>query len=161
MKYSIRQILENEAELAENVELACFPPNEACILPIMKQRVEYARDLFLVAVDENENMIGIIDAIATNERHLKDEFFTDITLHDPSGKHCMILGLAVVPTWQKKGVAKALMKAFIESQKCRDTIVLTCLESKVSLYKKLGYEDLGVSDSSWGGEEWHEMIYTF
>lgn len=160
MKYSIRQILENEAELAENVELACFPPNEACTLPIMKQRVEYARDLFLVAVDEKENMIGIIDAIATNERHLKDEFFTDITLHDPNGKHCMILGLAVVPAWQGKGVAKALMKAFIEIQKCRETIVLTCLESKVSLYKKLGYEDLGVSDSSWGGEEWHEMIYT-
>ncbi|MBQ0065488.1 MAG: GNAT family N-acetyltransferase [Firmicutes bacterium] len=160
MKYSIRQILENEAELAENVELACFPPNEACIFPIMKQRIEYARDLFLVAVDEKENMIGIIDAIATNERHLKDEFFTDITLHDPNGKHCMILGLAVVPAWQGKGVAKALMKAFIEIQKCRETIVLTCLESKVSLYKKLGYEDLGVSDSSWGGEEWHEMIYT-
>ena len=32
-----------------------------------------------------------------------------------------------------------------------------------SHYKKLGfrYVDLGISQSSWGGEEWHEMICRF
>lgn len=161
MDILIRNIKQDEAELAENVELACFPPNEACVLPIMKQRVEKASELFLVAIDpQTEEMIGIIDAISTNETHLKDEFFTDIEQHDPEGKHCMILGLAVIPAYQGKGIARLLMESFITSLKNRESVVLTCLEQKVKLYEKLGFQDLGVSSSQWGGESWHEMVYT-
>ena len=36
---------------------------------------------------------------------------------------------------------------------------LTCLDEKVEMYKRLGFVDLGMSDSVWGGEEWHEMTY--
>ena len=25
-------------------------------------------------------------------------------------------------------------------------------------YKKMGYEDCGISGSEWGGEKWHEMV---
>ncbi|MDO4468047.1 MAG: GNAT family N-acetyltransferase [Bacillota bacterium] len=161
MKYIIRNIKKGEANLAENVELACFPPNEACILSIMEQRVEKASDLFLVAVDKDTNqMIGILDAISTDEEHLRDEFFTNIKTHNPLGKHCMILGLAVRPEYQGQGIAKRLMEAFKKLVEDRETIVLTCLEEKVNLYKKLGFEDLGQSSSSWGGEVWHEMKYT-
>lgn len=160
MEYFIRKICSGEAQLAEEVEQACFPVNEACILSIMEQRVEHASDLFLVAIEKESNrMIGILDAIATNEKHLKDEFFTDISQHIPTGKHCMILGLAVLPIYQGQGIARALMQAFMEQEQDRESIVLTCLEEKVKLYEKLGFEDLGESNSSWGKEVWHEMNY--
>ena len=38
--------------------------------------------------------------------------------------------------------------------------MLTCLESKVEMYKKLGFVDQGMADSTWGGEAWHEMRCT-
>ena len=38
-----------------------------------------------------------------------------------------------------------------------NVLILTCLESKVAMYRKMGYEDNGMSVSSWGGEQWHEM----
>ena len=37
-------------------------------------------------------------------------------------------------------------------------MVLTAHEEKVGLYEKLGFTDLGISDSTWGGGSWHEMV---
>ena len=33
-------------------------------------------------------------------------------------------------------------------------------EEKVEMYRKMGFKDLGISASVWGGEEWHDMSYT-
>ena len=41
----------------------------------------------------------------------------------------------------------------------RELLVLTCLEPKVEMYKKMGFRDLGIANSTWGGEEWHEMTF--
>ena len=30
---------------------------------------------------------------------------------------------------------------------------------KVKMYEKMGFLDRGISGSSWGGEEWHEMVW--
>ena len=34
------------------IELACFPPNEVCSEKSMRERVQYAPELFLAAVDK-------------------------------------------------------------------------------------------------------------
>ena len=44
-----------------------------------------------------------------------------------------------------------------EQAKGRSEIILTCLDAKVEMYEKFGFIDRGISDSVWGGEEWHEM----
>jgi len=44
-----------------------------------------------------------------------------------------------------------------EQSKGRKCLHLTCLDQKVEMYKKMGYTDDGISGSSWGGEEWHDM----
>jgi hypothetical protein len=36
-------------------------------------------------------------------------------------------------------------------------MVLTAHEEKVKMYEKLGFTDLGISGSVWGGGTWHEM----
>ena len=36
-------------------------------------------------------------------------------------------------------------------------MILTCLEEKVKMYEKMGFHNDGISQSTWGGEEWYEM----
>jgi hypothetical protein len=44
-----------------------------------------------------------------------------------------------------------------ECENKRKMLILTCLKEKVNMYKKMGFVDRGIADSTWGGEEWHEM----
>ena len=153
-----RTINPEETEQAISIEQICFPPNEACLPRSMRDRISAAKELFLVAVDENTGQIaGFLNGIATNEESFRDEFFTDITLHNPDGKNIMLLGLDVLPEFRGKGLAKEIVRQYAERERVRDKLILTCLEEKVPMYEHMGFSDNGMANSSWGGEEWHEM----
>ena len=78
-RYEFRNIKQNEAEEAAEIERICFPPNEACSKKHMKDRVAGIADLFLVVIDkENGKMAGFLNGLATDEVVLKDEFFTEV-----------------------------------------------------------------------------------
>lgn len=159
-EYEFRGVRPGEAEDAAAIEAASFPPSEACTLPIMRQRVDLAPDLFFVAIERSSGRkVGFTTAIATDERKLRDEFFTDTSLHNPQGKQVMILSLAVLEEYRRRGIATRLMKELLASQtgKGRERAVLTCIPVNVKLYEGMGYTDGGVSQSEWGGELWHEM----
>ena len=51
-RYEFRNIKQNEAEEAAEIERICFPPNEACSKKHMKDRVAGIADLFLVVIDK-------------------------------------------------------------------------------------------------------------
>ena len=159
-KFEFRSICQDEADQAVAIEQICFPPNEACSEKHMKERIAAAPELFLVAVDkESGKLAGLLNGIATNEEKFRDEFFTDITLYVPDGKNIMLVGLDVLPEYRMQGLGRALMDHYIarERQNGRDRIVLTCLQSRVEMYLKMGFCDEGISTSTWGGEQWHEM----
>jgi len=65
-----------------------------------------------------------------------------------------------LPEYIGKGLARELVNQYInrEHEKGRKRLVLTCSDSKVEMYKKIGFTERGLADSTWGGEEWHEMI---
>ena len=162
-KYEFRNIRPEEADQAVQMEQICFPPNEACSAKHMIERTLYVSDLFLVAVDKETGKIaGLLNGSATDEEIFRDKFFTDITLNNPKGKNVMLLGLEVLPEYRGQGLARELMSQYLkrEKEKGREKVFLTCLDRKVEMYTKMGYRDLGISDSSWGGEEWHDMSYT-
>lgn len=159
-KFEFRSICQDEADQAVAIEQICFPPHEACSEKHMKERIAAAPELFLVAVDkESGKLAGLLNGIATNEEKFRDEFFTDITLYAPDGKNIMLVGLDVLPEYRMQGLGRALMDHYIarERQNGRDRIVLTCLQSRVEMYLKMGFCDEGISASTWGGEQWHEM----
>ena len=161
-KYEFRQIHRDEADQAVQIEQICFPKNEACKPEIMKARVRIFPETFLVAVSrESGKLVGFINGLATNERSLRDDFFTDPTLHENSGSNIMILGVDVLPQYRKQGIARAMMHYYLHREKDRNRklVVLTCLSDKVEMYGKFGFRDDGESDSAWGGEKWHEMTY--
>ncbi len=158
--FELRSIREEEADQAVSIEQICFPPNEACSEEHMKDRIAKAAEMFLVAIDKgNGRIAGFLNGLATNEDTFRDEFFTDASLYDPAGKNIMLLGLDVLPDYRGQGLARELMHQYIRREQVnnRRMLILTCLQSKVDMYKKMGFRDEGISGSSWGGEEWHEM----
>lgn len=160
--FEFRNILPEEVHQAVAMEKICFPPNEACSEDRMKERIARAPELFLVAVDkESGKLAGSLNGLSTNEDTFRDEFFTDAGLYDPHGCNVMILGLAVLPEYRGQGLARELMMSYAgrEKGKGRKRLLLTCLQAKVEMYEKMGFTDLGIADSSWGGEQWHEMHY--
>ena len=162
-QFEFRTILKSEAEQAVTIEHICFPPNEACSRQAMLTRIENASEQFLVAVDKTTGKLaGFINGLSTYEDKFRDEFFTDISLYDPKGENVMILGLDVLPEYRNRGLAREIVRNFsiMEKEKGRKTLILTCLDEKVKMYEKLGFIDKGMADSTWGGEEWHEMTYS-
>ncbi len=159
-RFVFRNVLPNEFDQAVEIEQICFPPNEACSEQHMKERMAKAPELFLVGVDrENGRIAGLLNGLSTDEEVFRDEFFTDAELYDPHGKQVMLLGLDVRPEYRRQGLGTALMEEYArrEKENGRRWLILTCLQEKVEMYKKMKYRDDGISASTWGGEEWHEM----
>ena len=78
---------------------------------------------------------------------------------DPAAQTDFLMGLDVLPEYRGKGLARELMRLYgIQAQvKGRLRMVLTAHEEKVGMYEKMGFTDLGISGSVWGGNPWHEM----
>ncbi len=162
-RFEFRDIRPEEATQAAEIEKICFPPNEACSEKMMLARAAKASELFLVAVDRQTGKIaGFINGLSTSESVFRDEFFKDADLYEPAGRNVMLLGVDVLPAYRNQGLAKEMMRRYLcrEQEKGRKNILLTCLPSKIKMYQKMGFSDKGIADSSWGGEQWHEMTCT-
>lgn len=162
-RFEFRNIKQSETEQAIAIEQICFPPNEACSEESMINRITAAQELFLVAVDKETGKIaGFLNGIATDEYRFRDEFFTDASLHNKNGKNIMLLGLDVLPEYRRQGLGRELVYQYLrrERKNRRKEVFLTCLQAKVKMYQKFGFADCGIADSTWGGEEWHEMSCT-
>lgn len=161
-RFMFRTILQEETDQAIAIEQICFPPHEACSPEHIRDRIQKAPELFLVAVDKTtERLAGFLNGLATDEFSFRDEFFIDANLYDPSGKNVMLLGLDVLPEFRGLGLGRELMYSYLrkERENGRKLVLLTCLKEKVKMYQKMGFRDCGLSASSWGGEQWHEMSY--
>lgn len=162
-KFEFRNIRPEETEQAVAIEQICFPPNEACSKQHMEERIKKASKLFLVAVDKKTGKIaGFLNGLSTEEETFRDEFFVNADLYNPDGKNIMLLGLDVLPEYRRQGLAREIVKEYVrrEYEKGRKKLILTCLKSKIEMYQKFGFTDQGIADSTWGGEEWHEMSQT-
>ncbi len=158
--FEFRSIKREEAEEAVEIEMICFPPNEACKRENMIERIEKAPEYFLVAFDKEKGKIaGFLNGISTNETVFRDEFFTDINTHIPGEKNVMLLGLDVRPEYRGAHLATEIVKKYcnLAQNLGADRMVLTCHDEKIKMYEKMGFKDLGISASVWGKEVWHDM----
>ena len=89
-RFEFRNVRAEEADQTIVIENICFPPNEACSPKSMTERASQAQETFLVAVDKETGKIaGFLNGIATDEEVFRDEFFTDIRLHNIKGKNIL------------------------------------------------------------------------
>lgn len=161
-RFEFRSIRPEEADQAVLIEKICFPPNEACSEPMMKERMKAAPELFLVAVDKKTGKLaGFLNGLSTDDESFRDEFFTDAALYRPEGKNIMLLGLDVLPEYRRQGLAREIVFQYLrrENERGRKRVILTCLQSKCKMYEKMGFQNNGIADSAWGDEQWYEMRY--
>ena len=137
-RYEFRTIRQEEMEQGVAIELACFPPNEACSEKSMRERVQYAPELFRRSRQRAGKIDEQLNGLATNETKFRDAFFDEISLYDPEGENVMLLGLSVLPEYRGRGIARALMDEYCrrERKNGRKRLILTCLQDKVEMYPK-------------------------
>lgn len=161
-KYEFRSIRREEADQAAEIEQVCFPPAEAISREKVIDRVEKIPELFLVAADRKTGKLaGYLTGLTTSEENFQDKFFTDADLCELDGKTNMLLGLEVLPEYRGQGLARELMMRYLarEQERGRERAVLTCVDGKVEMYRKMGFEYIGISASVLGDEKWNEMEY--
>ncbi len=98
-----------------------------------------------------------------NEKVIRDEFYNDTSFHDPHGDYQSIFGLDVLPEYRKQGIAAELVKNLTKKANIagRKGLTLCCKEEKISYYKKLGFVNIGKSESEHGNAVWYNMILIF
>lgn len=81
----------------------------------------------------------------------------------PANEACspvFLLGLDVLPEYRRQGLAREIVRQYhlMAEKNGKKKLILTCLPEKVLMYEKFGFTDNGICVSTWGGEQWHEMI---
>ena len=74
---NIRKASMADLEAIARMELLCFPEAEAATKESFEKRIAIFGDCFWLLEDENQNLIGMINGMVTNEELLRDEMFED------------------------------------------------------------------------------------
>lgn len=162
MEFKIRQATIKDLNVISNIEEICFPKAEAATCKSLETRLKTFTESFLVA-ELDEKIVGFINGSIINEKVIRDEFYNDISFHDPQGNYQSIFGLDVLPEYRSRGIAGKLIKSLIEiaREAGRKGLTLCCKKEKIHYYKKLGFINIGKSESKHGHAIWYNMIFLF
>ncbi len=141
------------------IENLCFPKKEAATKEAFQKRIQIIPDSFFVA-EKDGFIVGFVNGPVIESPFITDDLFSEIQPNPPSGGHQSVLGIAVTPHFQTRGVAAALLAKIEEEARAnkRKTITLTCKEDLIGFYEKYGYINMGVSRSEHGGVIWYNMV---
>jgi ribosomal protein S18 acetylase RimI-like enzyme len=155
----IRKVTDHDLEGCYTVESGCFFPSEAASKATIEKRIKVFPQGFLVA-ELDGTIIGHINSGSTHKEDITDEAFKDLVGHDSDGDNIVIFSLAVLPEFQKRGIAKHLMLRFIAESKQlgKKKIMLICKSDLIAYYQQYGFIYVGESASTHGGFKWHEMF---
>ncbi len=155
---TIRNVKMEDLSQLVVIEHLCFTKEEAATKEAFEKRIQLIPDSFFVGEEEGV-IVGLINGPVIETAYITDELFTDIKANPLICGHQSILGLAVSPIFQKRGVASALLSHLekVARAKQRETITLTCKQDLICFYEKLGYLNCGVSDSNHGAVTWYNM----
>ena len=158
---NIRNVFFFKQKTAYEIETVSYGGDEAASKEKILKRIRTYPEGFIVLENERE-IIGFINAGATDNVVLSDEEFKELVGHDPNGTQIVIMSVVVHPDYQGQGMAARLMDDFIGRMKAmeKQEIYLICQTELISMYARFGYKDLGPSDSDHGGLSWHEMSLT-
>lgn len=142
------------------IENSGFTTDEAATEPAMAERIEVINDTFLVAYGDEGEVQGYVVGPVVRQRYLTDDLFEKVVNNPEKGGFQSVLSLAVSPAAQHQQIGSKLMERLIDDTRIakRDGITLTCLGRLVPFYELNGFTDEGLSDSTHGGEVWHNMV---
>lgn len=155
-----RQPVITDLDQIIKIENTGFSPEEAATKEAMAQRIKTIPDSFILAIDDNENLMGYVVGPVIPERYLYDALFEKTISNPKSGGYQAILSLVVDPAYRKMGLANQILSELARrsKEKERAGITLTCLENLIPFYEKNGYKIEGLSESQHAGETWYNMV---
>jgi ribosomal protein S18 acetylase RimI-like enzyme len=157
----IRNVQPHDLDECYIVETYGFSPEEAASRDTVKLRIDTFPQGFFVA-EVGGRVIGMVNGASTNKEDITDEELKQLIGHDADGRNMVIFALAVLPEFQKQGIAKRLVQRFLEEagRNKKEKVFLMCKQHLIAYYEVLGFNHMGLSRSTHGGAEWHEMCYT-
>ena len=158
MELKIRKGRVEDIEACFILEGKTFPEEEAACKENIEIRLRKFAEGFIVG-ELDGKIVAHINSGSTNQEDITDEEFKGLIGHEEGGKNIVIFSVAVDPIHQKKGIAKMMMKEFIEVSKKmgKEKILLLCKENLMGMYERMGYKKIGISASTHGGAVWYEM----
>ncbi len=142
------------------IEALTFPPVEQAARETFSYRLHYLGSWFFAA-EEAGQIVGLINGRTTPLSAICDELYEPAEL--PEGRWLALLCVETDPRWQRQGVARTLIKAFI--QKARQEgllgVTLACKDALIPYYTSFGFRHMGVSVSVHGGAVWNDMRLDF
>lgn len=159
MNLSTRQVTPSDIDRCFEIESSAYPLEEAATREKIKVRAEQYPEGFIV-LESDHNIIGFINSGCTDEVVMSDENFKELIGHSSTAANVVIMSVVIDPAFQGLGYSSQLMNAFIKSvvDLEKRAIHLMCKDQYVKLYEKFGFKYSKVSESSHGGEKWHEML---
>ncbi|ACN15999.1 acetyltransferase (GNAT family protein) [Desulforapulum autotrophicum HRM2] len=157
----IRTVQAKDIDACHLIEQHCFTQSEAASLDSIKERATVYPSGFIVA-ELDHRVVGMINSGATDSDDITDEAFKKLIGHREDGRNIVIFSVSVAPKFQGKKIASRLMSRFVERSRelNKEKILLLCKTDLIPFYERLGFTLGGISTSTHGGFEWHEMIYT-
>jgi ribosomal protein S18 acetylase RimI-like enzyme len=154
----IRHVLPQDLEECFQVETSGFPLEEAATRGTIWLRIETFPEGFLVA-EMDGKVVGMLNSAATDKDDISDEELKQLIGHHPGGKNMVIFALVVLPEFQKRGIARRLMSRFVEEARTqkKENVLLMCKRHLIAYYEGMDFTHVGLSRSTHGGAEWHEM----
>lgn len=154
----VRQVKLKDLEACYQLESICFPAEEAASKDNVKIRISQYPEGFCV-LEKEGTIIGHINSGCTNKEDITDEAFKALIGHDVDGENAVIFSVAIHPQNRGEKYGHILLQHFIEvcKMRCKKAILLLCKTDLVPYYKSVGFEYAGLSQSTHGGAQWHEM----
>lgn len=137
-------------------ELLTFPPQEAAPPETYPYRLNHFPNYFFVA-ESDDRVVAFLSGRPVAGGGIKDEMYHNEPY--PRGFAFALLSVAVNPEFQGNGFGIALVRRAITAARNmnRECIILACKEDKIGFYKKAGFYENGLSQSSHGGAVWYDM----
>ena len=158
----IRQANLADLDAITAIELENFGPEEALSREILEIHIQKLTTSFLVA-ERGGQMLGYLEGPIRPERHLVDQSFTsEVKDYSHLPNHYISLtSLSISKNAQNMGLGRSLLDAMkeIAIRDQRLGINLTCHDYLVAYYEKHGFINEGVSQSTYAGEVWYDMLW--
>ena len=144
------------------IELENFSVEEAIPRSVFEAHLREIQTSFLVAEKEGK-MIGYIEGPVGPHRHLQDQSFTEEIedhSHEPGG-YISVTCLSIAKEAQGIGLGQKLLTALkgLALEHEREGINLTCHDYLIVYYEKHGFVNEGLSQSTFAGETWYDMVW--
>ena len=143
------------------IESASYPADEAATLESLHYRQANAGEYFQCAILNGKEIIGFV--CATRCQDFQEE---SMSTHDPSGSLLAIHSVVVAEKYRRKGIAAAMLKAYLQKVKSGNiananpvisSIVLLAKAHLLGFYVKCGFQVNRPSPIVHGQELWYEL----